>query len=56
LCVVLRRSRSEKPDAIAIIEAQRAFGDISRQYLEALIRHRRSTFRLNTVVGCRIFP
>ncbi len=54
--ISLRQSRSEKPDPIAIIEAQRAFGDISRQYLEALIRHRRSMFRLNTAVGCRIFP
>lgn len=54
--ISLRRPRSEKPDPIAIIEAQRAFGDISRQYLEALIRHRRSMYRLNTAVGCRIFP
>src|SRR5262249_19129943 len=48
--------RSEKPGPLAIIEAQRAFGDIARQYLEALIRHRRSMYRLNTAVGCRIFP
>jgi outer membrane protein, heavy metal efflux system len=41
---------------IAIIEAQRAFGDISRQYLEALVRHRRSMLRLNTVVGQRVLP
>jgi cobalt-zinc-cadmium efflux system outer membrane protein len=54
--ISLRQSRSDKPDPIAIIEAQRSFGDISRQYLEALIRHRRSMYRLNTAVGCRIFP
>ena len=54
--ISLRQSGSDKPDAIAIIEAQPAFGDISRQYLKALIRHRRSMFRLNTAVGCRIFP
>jgi cobalt-zinc-cadmium efflux system outer membrane protein len=54
--ISLRQSRLEKPDPIAIIEAQRAFGDISRQYLEALIRHRRSMYRLNTAVSCRIFP
>ena len=52
----LRPSRPEKPDPIAIIEAQRAFGDISRQYLDALVRHRRSMFRLNTTVGLRVFP
>jgi outer membrane protein TolC len=39
-----------------ILEIQRAFGDISRQYLEALIRHRHSRYRLNSAVGCRIFP
>jgi cobalt-zinc-cadmium efflux system outer membrane protein len=54
--ISLRPSQSAKPDPIAIIEAQRAFGDISRQYLEALIRHRRSMYRLNTAVSCRIFP
>jgi outer membrane protein, heavy metal efflux system len=54
--ISLRQSRTERPDPIAIIEAQRAFGDISRQYLEALIRHRRSMYRLNTAVNCRIFP
>jgi outer membrane protein, heavy metal efflux system len=52
----LEISLKQKPDPIAIMEAQRAFGDISRQYLEALIRHRRSMYRLNTAVGCRVFP
>jgi cobalt-zinc-cadmium efflux system outer membrane protein len=56
LQISLSKSRAEKTNPIEIIEAQRAFGDISRQYLEALIRHRRSMFRLNTAVGCRIFP
>lgn len=41
---------------IALIEAQRAYGDISRQYLEALVRHRRSMFRINTAVGQRVLP
>ncbi|WP_169975521.1 TolC family protein [Tautonia rosea] len=46
----------EEPDPISRIEAQRAFGDIARQYLDALVRHRRSMFRLNTAVGTRVFP
>ena len=53
--ISLRPIPVEKSEPIAIIEAQRAFGDISRQYLEALIRHRRSMFRLNTTVA-RVFP
>ncbi len=55
--------RGADPDAendnegtIAIIEAQRAYGEIARQYLEALVRHRRSMFRLNTAVGQRVLP
>jgi cobalt-zinc-cadmium efflux system outer membrane protein len=47
---------AENEGTIAIIEAQRAYGDIARQYLEALVRHRRSMFRLNTAVGQRVLP
>jgi outer membrane protein, heavy metal efflux system len=46
----------EQEDTIALLEAQRAYGDISRQYLEALVRHRRSMFRINTSVGQRVLP
>lgn len=46
----------DEPGAISRIEAQRSFAEISRQYLEALIRHRRSMFRLNTAVSRRVFP
>jgi hypothetical protein len=45
-----------EPVAISRIEAQRSYAEISQQYLDALVRHRRSMFRLNTVVGCRVFP
>jgi cobalt-zinc-cadmium efflux system outer membrane protein len=47
---------AENEGTIAIIEAQRAYGEIARQYLEALVRHRRSMFRLNTAVGQRVLP
>jgi cobalt-zinc-cadmium efflux system outer membrane protein len=52
----LAPSGPEDPDPISRIEAQRAFGEIARQYLDALVRHRRSMFRLNTAVGTRVFP
>ena len=46
----------DEPVAVSRIEAQRSYAEISQQYLDALVRHRRSMFRLNTVVGCRVFP
>jgi cobalt-zinc-cadmium efflux system outer membrane protein len=52
----LTKRGTEGPDPISQIEAQRAFGEIARQYLDALVRHRRSMFRLNTAVGTRVFP
>lgn len=52
----LRRVGPDEPNPVSSLEARRAFDDISRQYLEALVRHRRSMFRLNTAVGARVFP
>ncbi len=46
----------DEPVAIFRIEAQRSYAEVSQQYLDALVRHRRSMFRLNTVVGCRVVP
>ena len=34
----------------------RAYGEVARQHLDALVRHRRAMFRLNTAVGARVFP
>ena len=56
LDLALRGGGADDESAIAIIEAQRAYGDISRKYLEALVRHRRSMFRINTAVGQRVLP
>ncbi len=41
---------------ITYLNAQRNYQDVVRQYLDALILHRRSMLRLNTAVGQRIFP
>ena len=43
-------------DAIAYLNAQRAYNDIVRQYRDTVVRHRRSMLRLNTVVGQRLLP
>jgi cobalt-zinc-cadmium efflux system outer membrane protein len=43
-------------DAIAYLNAQRAYQDVVRQYRDTLVRHRRSMLRLNTAVGQRIMP
>ncbi len=41
---------------ITYLNAQRTYQDVVRQYLDALILHRRSMLRLNSAVGQRIFP
>ena len=59
-----RRLREEKhrlfargqEGLVAYLEAQREDNEVARQYLEALVRHRREALRLNTVVGQRIVP
>lgn len=56
LDLALRGANADGEGTIAIIEAQRAYGEISRKYLEALVRHRRSMFRINTAVGQRVLP
>ena len=43
-------------DIVTYLNAQRDFNEVVRQYRDALIRHRRSMLRLNTVVGQRILP
>jgi cobalt-zinc-cadmium efflux system outer membrane protein len=43
-------------DALAYYNMQRNYNITIRQYRDALVRHRRSMFVLNTVVGQRILP
>lgn len=38
------------------LDAQRQYNEVFLQYRDTLIRHRRSSLQLNTVVGRRIFP
>lgn len=42
--------------AVEYLNAQKDYNEVVRQYRDALIRHRRSMLRLNTVVGERILP
>ncbi len=41
---------------IAYLEAQRNFNEVSRQYRDTLVRHRRVMLQLNTAVGRRLLP
>jgi cobalt-zinc-cadmium efflux system outer membrane protein len=41
---------------LAYLEAQRNFNEISRQYRDTLVRHRRVMLQLNTAVGRRLLP
>ena len=41
---------------VTYLNAQRDYNEVVRQYRDALIRHRRSMLRLNTVVGQRVLP
>jgi cobalt-zinc-cadmium efflux system outer membrane protein len=43
-------------DAVAFLDARRAYNDVVRQYRDTVVRHRRAMLRLNTVVGQRILP
>ena len=43
-------------DAIAYLDAGREYNDVVRQYVTALIRHRRAMLGLNTAVGRVILP
>jgi cobalt-zinc-cadmium efflux system outer membrane protein len=43
-------------NVIVFLNAQRDYQDIVKQYLDTVIRHRRSMLALNTVVGARILP
>lgn len=40
----------------AVLEAQREYNDVVRQYLAVRVRHRRNMLRLNTAVGQRVTP
>ena len=53
---VYRQFTLGEVDAIAYLNAQKAYNDIVRQYRDTVVRHRRSMLRLNTVVGQRLLP
>ncbi|MBI2824225.1 MAG: TolC family protein [Planctomycetia bacterium] len=52
----LKFSTRPGEDIYGYLIAQRDYQELVRQYRDALIRHRRSMLRLNTVVGMRVMP
>jgi cobalt-zinc-cadmium efflux system outer membrane protein len=52
----LKLSEKAGGDIYAYLIAQRDYQDLVRQYRDALVRHRRSMLKLNSVVGMRILP
>jgi outer membrane protein, heavy metal efflux system len=46
----------ETPDVVTYLNARRDYNDVVRQYVDLLVRHRRSMLGLNTAVGQRILP
>jgi cobalt-zinc-cadmium efflux system outer membrane protein len=54
--ITFRRFTLGEVDAIAYLNAQRAYQDVVRQYRDMAVRHRRSMLRLNTAVGQRVLP
>jgi cobalt-zinc-cadmium efflux system outer membrane protein len=52
----LKASQQAGNDVYAYLIAQRDYQDMVRQYRDALVRFRRATLKLNTVVGLRILP
>ncbi len=43
-------------NVVVYLDSQRDYNDVVKQYLDAAVRHRRSTLALNTAVGQRIMP
>ena len=43
-------------NVVVFLNAQRDYQDTVKQYLDTVVRHRRSMLALNTVLGQRIFP
>lgn len=52
----LRRYKVGDEDILAYFEAQKEYNDVVRRYLEATVRLRRSSLRLNTAIGQRLVP
>jgi len=43
-------------NVVIFLNAQREYQDVVKQYLDTVVRHRRSMLALNTVLGQRVFP
>lgn len=56
LADIKRLFEQGEASVIDLLSARRDYNDIARQYLDALVAHRRSMLDLNTAVGQRILP
>jgi cobalt-zinc-cadmium efflux system outer membrane protein len=43
-------------NVLVFLNAQREYQDVVKQYLDTVVRHRRSMLALNTVLGQRVLP
>jgi cobalt-zinc-cadmium efflux system outer membrane protein len=48
--------RGGEAEVFAFIDAQKAYNDVVKQYLDTVVRHRRSMLALNTVLAQRVMP
>jgi cobalt-zinc-cadmium efflux system outer membrane protein len=51
-----RLYRGGEVNVIVFLNAQKEYQDVVKQFLDTVVRHRRSMLALNTVLGQRIFP
>lgn len=56
LAAVRRLMEAGEKSVVDYLNSQKDRNDVVRQYRDALIRHRRSMFSLNTAVGRRVLP
>ncbi|HEY7427043.1 MAG TPA: TolC family protein [Gemmataceae bacterium] len=51
-----RLFKTQAETVLAFLSAQKDYNDVVKQYMDAAVRHRRGSLRLNTAVGQRIVP
>ncbi len=52
----VRKYKTGQVNLLALFEAQREYNDMVRRYLDASVRLRRSSLRINTAIGQRLVP
>jgi cobalt-zinc-cadmium efflux system outer membrane protein len=51
-----RLYKTKTENVLTFLSAQKDYNDMVKQYMDAAVRHRRASLRLNTAVGQRIVP